>query len=388
MQQVTRRKADIFEENRNIESNSIVEIKKALEQILYVPDLQLKSKIIEELLNYLELKFEQSNYPITSFITTNDSKINGFIICQVNPHYSSYGRKCGTFGWLYAQSLEICALLMKNCARFAHDHETRKLRGPINFPKSLGGLGYQVTGFEEPMLYGVAYNDPKSRINKYLIRLGFYKESEYSCVRVDQKTWKNGKNVDKNIVLRYGTLKELIDRREEILNLGKNSFHEILPDSSGRNERFDEFIYAFNQIPKANRKLEQNFNLTIYKNNPSFYEAWNNCDLDNIEMFAPMAFDRHTDELVGILLGLPNLYEAWLGHPITRCNVDTAMVRHDYTGKGIFSALNNIGQQTCRFFGVNYFEGTSIWSNNSQAINSIFPHSTPIRKHYIFQKRI
>lgn len=388
MQQVTRRKVDLFEENHIIKSNSIGEIKNALEQSLYVPDLQLKSKIIEELLKYLELKFEQSNYPITSFITTNNSEINGFIICQVDPHYSSYGRKCGTFGWLYAQSLEICALLMKNCAHFVRDHKTRKLRGPINFPKSLGGLGYQITGFEEPMLYGVAYNDPKSRTNNYLIRLGFYKESEYSCVRVEQKTWKNGKNVDKNVILRYGTLKELIDRKEDILNLGKNSFHEILPDSSGRNERFDEFIYAFNQVPKVNRTLTQSFNPTDYTNNPHFNEAWDNCDLNNIEMFTPMAFDRYTDELVGILLGLPNLYDAWLGRPITRCNVDTAMVRHDYTGKGIFSALNNIGQQTCRFFGVTYFEGTSIWSNNSQAINSIFPHSTPIRKHYIFQKRI
>ncbi|MEJ2296727.1 MAG: hypothetical protein P8Y23_18425, partial [Candidatus Lokiarchaeota archaeon] len=300
----------------------------------------------------------------------------------------SYGRKCGSFGWLYAQSLEICALLMKSCAHFVRSHKTRKLRGPINFPKSLGGLGYQFSGFEEPMLYGVAFNDPKSCINDYLIHLGFDKESQYSCVRVEQKTWKNGKSVDKNIIFRYGTLKKLLDRKEEILNLGKNSFHEILPDSSGRNERFNEFIYAFSQIPKVNRILTKNFNPTEHTNNPHFCEAWNNCDLDNFEMFAPMAFDRRTDELVGILLGLPNLYEAWLGRPISCCNVDTAMVRHDYTGKGIFSALNNIGQQMCRFFGVNYFEGTSIWSNNSQAINSIFPHSTPIRKHYIFQKRI
>jgi hypothetical protein len=359
-----------------------------LQQTLYVPDLQLKSKIIEELLKYLELKFKQSKYPITSFITSNESEINGFILCQVDPHYSSYGRKCGTFGWLYAQSLEICALLMKNCANFVRSHKTRKLRGPINFPKSLGGLGFLVRGFKEPMLYGVAYNHPKSRVNNYLIQLGFDKESQYSCVRVDQKTWKNGKKLDKNIIFGYGTLKELIDRKEEIIDLGKHSFHEILPDSSGRNERFIEFIHAYNQIPKSDRTLAKNLNPTKHTNNPHFCEAWQNCDLNNIEMFAPMAFDRRTDELVGILLGLPNLYEAWLGRPITCCNVDTAMVRHDYTGQGIFSGLNNIGQQTCGFFGVNYFEGTSIWSNNSQAINSIFPHSTPIRTHYIFQKRI
>ena len=101
-----------------------------------------------------------------------------------------------------------------------------------------------------------------------------------------------------------------------------------------------------------------------------------------------MAFNKTTGELVGILLGLPDLYEAWTGKPITRCNVDTAMVKKGYFGKGIFSALNNIGQLTCNLFGVDYFEGTGIWSNNSRAIDTIFPHCEPIRKHYVLQKRM
>jgi hypothetical protein len=101
-----------------------------------------------------------------------------------------------------------------------------------------------------------------------------------------------------------------------------------------------------------------------------------------------MAFDRNTGELVGILLGLPDLYEKWGGNPITRANVDTAMVKKGYYGRGIFSALNNLGQLTCNLYGVHYFEGTTIWSNNSRAIETIFPHCTPTRKHYMVQKRI
>ena len=101
-----------------------------------------------------------------------------------------------------------------------------------------------------------------------------------------------------------------------------------------------------------------------------------------------MAFDKKTGELVGILLGLPDLFEAWKGKAITRCNVDTAMVKKGYFGKGILSALNNIGQLTCSLYGVDYFEGTAIWTNNSRAIDTIFPHCEPIRKHYVMQKRL
>lgn len=388
MQQINQRKIKLYGNPQVSESKNLNEIKEALEHTLYVPERKLKSKIIGELLNYLDLKFQKKSYPITSFIALRDSEICGFVICQIDPYYTSYGRKCGTFGWIYADSLETCDLLMRECAQFTRLYKARKLRGPINCPKSLGGIGYQVMGFEEPMLYGVAFNDPKSKVLKYLAQLGYVKESQYSCVRVEQKTWKNGKKIDKDIVLRYTNLEGIIERKDEILNLGKNSFHDILPDASGRDERFNEFIYAFTQIPDSTRKLYEDFKPREYSNNPHFIEAWENCDLGNLEVFAPMAFDRYTGELVGILLGLPDLYEAWSGNPITRCNVDTAMVRRDYTGKGIFSALNNIGQQTARQFGITYFEGTTIWSNNSLAIDTIFPHCTLIRKHYILQKRV
>jgi hypothetical protein len=388
MQEFSQKKQLLDHKTQVIQSTSIDQIREALEQILYVPEQKLKLKIISELKKYLNIKFQSKKYPITSFIASRDSEICGFVICQVDPNYSSYGRKCGTFGWLYADSFDICTLLMKACAQFVREHNVRKLRGPINSPKSLGGLGLQIMGFKQQMLYGVAYSDPNSLISEYLTNLGFIKESQYSCVRVEQKTWKNGKKIDKSVILRYGNLEEVISLKEEILNLGKNSFYEILPDSSDRDERFNEFIYAFTQILEISRRVPQDLIEQEHSSNPHFIEAWENCDLNSFEMFAPMAFDRYTNELVGILLGLPDLYEVWLGNPITRCNVDTAMVRRDYTGKGIFSALNNIGQETCSFFGVKYFEGTTIWSNNSRAVETIFPHCTPIRKHLIFQKRV
>jgi len=229
--------------------------------------------------------------------------------------------------------------LIKRCEKFVKVNNVRKIRGNINFPKNLGGIGIQFMGFNEQMLYGVSYNDPNSRILEYLDSLGYQKESEYTCVYVTQKTWDKGKKIDKNIEFRYVTMKELYDYVDDIRNLASNSFHEILPDASGRNRVF-EFFKVFERIPKSFYKIKEDFNPKTYSDVPQFVETWETCDLENTEPFAPMAFNKTTGELVGILLGLPDLFEAWTGNPITRCNVDTAMVKKGYFGKGIFSSLN------------------------------------------------
>jgi len=251
----------------------------------------------------------------------------------------------------------------------------------------LGGIGIQNMGFQEQMLYGVAFSNPDSQTISYLESLGYQRESEYTCVYVAKKMWNKGKKINKDIIFRYFPLQELYEYIEDIKNLANNSLYEILPDSSGI-KRIFEFFDAFSKIPKTFYKIKEDFNPKNYSEIPQFIDTWQTCDLKKTEPFAPMAFDKNTGELVGILLGLPDLYEVWSGGPITRCNVDTAMVKKGYFGKGIFSALNNLGQLTCNLYGVNYFEGTTIWSNNSRAIDTIFPHCKPSRKHLVVQKRL
>jgi len=150
-----------------VESMDLSEIKDVLEYKLFVPDPQVRSKIIDELLSYLGSKFESSEYKLKVFIAYRESETCGFVICQIDPYYTSYSRKCGTFGWLNTDSLKICKLLIRECELFVKENRIRKIRGNINFPKNLGGIGIQFMGFEEQMLYGVAYNDPNSRILNY-----------------------------------------------------------------------------------------------------------------------------------------------------------------------------------------------------------------------------
>jgi len=371
-----------------IESNDIKEIKKFLDELLYVSDFRLKPKVIHELIKYINLKIFDETYKIKVFLAYHYSEICGFVICQIHPTYTSYGRKCGTFGWLNVKNFEICKKLMIECEIFLRQNNVRKIRGNLNFPKGFGGIGIQVSGFEHQMMYGVAFNDPQSRIFDYLEKLGYKKESEYTCMRVNKQFWDSGRAIDKKIKYRYLTLEEIKENKEEILELGRNSFQMNFPDSSGAESRFAEMLETYSQVPKSHYKLSDNFDPKSYSNIPEFVETWENCNLEEVITWAPMAFDRKSNKLVGIILSLPDLYELWLDKPITRNNVDTAMVRKEYAGRGIFSALNNIGQLTCNLNGITYYEGTSIWANNKDAINAIFPHCEHIRKHYVLQKRI
>ncbi len=369
------------------ELRSPSEIKDVLQAVLFVPNNLLRSRIIDELTKYLTSKFKDPKYKIKAFGAFKSSIPCGFVVSQVDPYYTSYSRKCGTFGWLHSNNFETCKTLVRSCERFMKQCGIRKLRGNINFPKNLGGIGIQFIGFEQEMLLGVAYNEKNARILEFLDLLGYRRESEYICVKVDQKTWSKGKKIHEDIYFRYFTLKELESMAREIRDLAKNSFLEILPDASGKNRIF-EFFDAFSQIPESFRTLPQDFDMKNYSDIPQFIDAWEACDLEEVVIWAPLAFDKKSDELVGELLALPDLFQTWCGKRITRANVDTAMTKKGYYGKGIFSALNNLGQITGRIFGIEYYEGTSIRSNNTRAMETIFPHCIPIRKHYVVQKRV
>jgi hypothetical protein len=369
-------------------SEDITEIKEAFERNLYVPNTQLKARIIHEILTYIKEKWKDDEHKLQVFIAYEGETICGMVMCHIHPQYRSYSRKCGTFGWLHADSFETCKQLVHACETYIKSHKLRKLRGNINQPKCLGGIGIQFEGFGEQMMYGVAFGDPHSRVLEYLDRLGYIRESEYTCMKVTQQTWNAGKKIDPQIRLGYLPLRELRERKEEILNLAQGSFYTVLPDAVGGGERFEEVMNMYTQVPDSHYALSEDINFKAYCDIPEFIEAWQTCDLEHVVTWAPMAFDRSTGELVGIILSLPDLYEVWLGKPITRNNVDTVMVKKEYTGKGIFSALNNIGQLTCNLNGIHYYEGTTIWSNNRDAIKAIFPHGTPIRRHYVVQKRI
>ena len=370
----------------NTQENS--EIQLILTELLYVPDEKLKLVVVLELLDYFKEKFSKPDYKIKFFYTKENGNITGFIVCQIDTDYKSYGMKCPTFGWLHAKDFRSCELLMNECEKFVRENKLRKIRGPINFPKITGGIGYQIEGFEAPMLNGVAFNEPNLTVLEYLQELGYKKESKYSCLEVTESNWTKGNKLDKGIMLRFLPTSEIRKLRAKILSLAQSSFHSFLADAPGGQSRFEEMMDSYDLVFENRSVVKDDFDLSTYSSVPEFIEAWESCDLNDIVPCCPLAFDRTTGELVGIIIALPNLFQLWNKEPLTHLNVDTVIVKKEYTRRGIFSSLQNVGQITSRLYGIDYVEGTTIWANNDRAVKTIFPHCTPLRTHYVVQKRI
>ncbi len=379
------------------ECEDIREIRKILDDLLYVPDIWVKKKVVERVCSYLQVKFSIPEYNLKFFIAYSNGEPCGFVASDLNPEYKSYGRKCGSFGWLNAKNFEICKKLLKECEKFVKENKLRKIRGPINFPKNEMGFGLQIDGFNQPMLYGVAFNNPKTKLSEYLKALNYITESEYTCLRVEHESWRKGNTLDRNLKLNCVTLDELLEKLEEIVDLALDSFSTLLPDTSGGGiENVKKLIQLATKVPKSHFRYQENPDICKkYKHIPEFIEAWEEADLKNAVTVFPMVLERNTEKLVGMLIGVLDYYQYWKDEYISRVNVHTAMVRKGYDGKGIFSSLNNFGQATNRaMMGLTYYEGTYIWTknskgvNNKKAVNSVFPHCTPIRTHVIFEKKV
>jgi len=370
-------------------TRDISEIQFVLTELLYVPDERLKLVILLELTDYLMEKFSKPDYQISFFYSTQNGIVTGFVICQIDGEYKSYGMPCPTFGWLHSNNFISCKMLMKECEKFVKKNNFRKLRGPINYPKRIGGIGWQTEGFAAPMMSGVAYNDPGSNVLAYLKELGYKIDTKYSCVDAFVKMWAKGKELDEDVMIRFLPLDGIKALKDQILKLAQQSFYSILADAAGGQSRFDEMMETYYQASKKVHIVNPNFDPQTYADMPGFLETWKEADLENIVSTGIFAFDRRSGELVGILMAQPNLFQLWAGEPLTHMNVDTVIIKKEYAGKGIFSALHNIGKTlSSAVYGYNYFEGTTIWANNDRAIKSIFPHSSPLRTHYVVVKRI
>ncbi len=372
-----------------VEVSKPFQVKKTLMELLYVPNKSLKPKIVSEIIAFYKRKSISPEDKIVMFLALRSGTKVGFVFCQISQDYHSYGMRCPTFGWLHAQNFEVCNALMVECEKFVRAHKFKKLRGPINYPKKVGGLGYQTEGFVCPMMSGVAFNDPGSNVLAYLHELGYKTDTKYLCVDAFVKMWEKGKELDDDIVIRFLPLNEIRALKAKILTLAQQSFYSVLADAAGGKDRFEEIMDIYYQASKKTKILNPDFDPQTYADMPGFIDTWENADLESIVPTSIYAFDKTTGELVGVLMAQPNLYQLWNNKPLTHMNVDTVIIKKEYAGKGIFSALHNIGKSLASaVYGFNYFEGTSIWANNDRAIKAIFPHSSPLRTHFVLQKRI
>ena len=82
----------------------------------------------------------------------------------------------------------------------------------------------------------------------------------------------------------------------------------------------------YSQLPDSHYKLPEDFNPREYSEQPELLEAWESRDLEKVVTFAHLAFDRNTDELVGVIFCLPDLYELWLkANPLDQEAIDVCV---------------------------------------------------------------
>ena len=110
------------------DTRDLIEIQKAMRELISLEDTHVKENIIKNLIDYLKSKFAFPEYKIKVFIAYSEGKPSGFVISDLNPEYKSYGRKCGTFGRLKAKSHDICAILLKHCDYHTRRHQAKNQR--------------------------------------------------------------------------------------------------------------------------------------------------------------------------------------------------------------------------------------------------------------------
>ncbi len=324
--------------------------------------IEAHAKIKPDLATYLKDTVTNNRGAIYAAFNSSGELV-GRIAVEKHIGYLSRGKPCVTFGWLEGDSPEVVKMLLDQIFQWViheesnaqnTDQRIKLIRGPISFPKNLGGFGCQIEGFNLPRMHCVSTNRPE--LAGWIQSAGFKPDTNYACVDVSNAPRWESAQLPQGYSIVYWTQAEWYAHENEALRAFQEAFTEILPDSSGPS-RYREVIDTMSYHPESK-----------YMN--------------------PVAVGPN-DEIVGLIVCTPNLYEAWDGHPITGVNVDTIFISPKHRGIGLFSALNNVGRyNTLKYLNWKHVEGTTIWLANEQAIRSIFPHGFICRRHVVFQKRV
>ncbi|OLS12090.1 MAG: hypothetical protein RBG13Loki_4288, partial [Promethearchaeota archaeon CR_4] len=233
----------------------------------------------------------------------------GRIAVEFNPGYVSRGHPCATFGWLDGFDSQVVKELLHLAIEWSISNNNIEggkvrhsflLRGPISFPKGLGGVGCQVEGFKKPRMYGVSTNRPL--LSDWITSASFLPDATYACVEdLNPLIWKSGETISNSqFQLVNFSPTEWHAREKELISLLDTTFGEIFPDTiSGR---FEESLAS----------------ISLYQNGKFFW---------------PTALDENGC-IAGLLACLPNLWDMWDQKPLASINVDTIIVHPKYRRQG------------------------------------------------------
>ncbi len=335
-----------------------------------VPDVKKR-----ELFSYFTQNIERGNLvlfgatEINKFNLDRSTKLVGRICVQITEEIISRGQNCATFGWLDGDSQIIIQALLEKAVEWIKAknrilkttfngkkaQKIKLIRGPISLPEEFGGIGCQIYGFQEPRMISMSTN--RKELSQWIETSGWKPDAYYATVNgTSTPEWKSGVSImEKQIKIVSMSKEEWINRIPEVNNLIQSTLGALFPDFNCNS--VEEMLSTFSFHPNGNVLWTGALN--------------------------------EKNELIGILICLPNLWEKWTGKKIESINCDTVIIHPDYRNLGIFSALHNLGYENLKkFCQIRHFEGTMIWYTNIEAVQSMFTHGVIVRKHLVFQKRL
>ena len=219
----------------------------------------------------------------------NQEIIHGCIYVESKSHHSSFGKKIPIFGWLQAKNVETCKFLLESAEELVQNQGYKGLRGPINEPHLYGGWGAAI---KKSSTFPIMVNTPQNPIilNGWIESSGFERSTTY--LGLDTKTVSYPPNTLNDNEFRFISptfeeLKSNPELQENIKSHIKRNFGNFLPDHNSGT--FEDAFAVFQQVENGN----------------DFY------------LFMQ---DKATNQIVGLIEFIPNIFQKWQGQPITIIN--------------------------------------------------------------------
>ena len=323
-------------------------IPKFYEYIAYPDWFKLRMKPIFE-------HHRKENEGVVFMMSNENNKTIGSIYCELTPQHISKGKQIPIFGWLHADRKEIAEKLLSHVEKFAKDHGHEEIRGPLNMPKMFG-WGAQVDYYECSMYWETPHNRPE--IPKWIEECGYTPDTEYITLGLTNLLEVDNPYPELEII--SYPIEDLFanqDMMEKMQKLIERNFSGFLPDVSTDTRRFGEMGKLLRETGYG-------------------------------EDFYILAIDKNTQDLVGFIVEVPNIFEQWAGKPLKNVVVDTVIVDEKYRGAYFFFFLFNEIYKKLAPKGVDGVVSGLIWSKNIPAMKTFIKIGKKIQKTVVFQKSL
>lgn len=281
----------------------------------------------------------------------------GCVYCDLTPPHYSYGQQIPIFGWLRGHTPEIISYLLITIENYVKEQGYSHLRGPINFPSILGGWGLHLEGESLEDLIEIPRSTPI--LKDILTSCGFQCEAKYYMIEYqgdrnlsETFEWVSFEFISWPIPKLLGH-PEILKQLQALIQA---NFSNRLPDTS-----------AENQMETIIRYLAA---------------------VDHGEDFYVIVRNKATQEIAGLCVDIPNMFEVWRGKPMTMTNINSLIIAPNYRSKAFSHFIYLPIAAALHKRGIIREIGTYVWSQNIPALRSFGKVCEKISTFGVFQKQI